>query len=184
MKSKQLKNKYIALLRGINVGGHHKVPMQILQKELVNLDFANIITLLNSGNVIFETNLSGIDELEMSIAQNLENRFGFPVPVLIRKAEDILDMLNFDPFKNIDLTKDTRLYVSFLKQEPGTDIALPWISDDKSFQILAIKDKSVFSVLDLLNASSIKGMEILEKLFGKEITTRNWNTINKIIAKL
>jgi uncharacterized protein (DUF1697 family) len=120
----------------------------------------------------------------MTIAKRLEKLFGFPVPVLLRMAEDILAIQKLAPFKNIEVTKNIRFYVSFLKQEPRIEIILPWISDDKTFQILDIKNKAIFSVLDLSNTSSIKGIEILEKLFGKEITTRNWNTISKIVAKL
>jgi len=48
------KEKYVAFLRGINVGGHHKVPMADLRKELEKLGFENVMTLLNSGNIIFE----------------------------------------------------------------------------------------------------------------------------------
>ena len=63
MNNNPVLHKYVALLRGINVGGHHKVPMAELRKELENLGFTNIVTILNSGNVIFETSKMGIDEM-------------------------------------------------------------------------------------------------------------------------
>lgn len=181
MKSDQLPHRYIALLRGINVGGHHKVPMAGLRKGLAKLGFTNITTVLNSGNVIFETTEADINKLEQIITEKLEKLFGFPVPTILTKAENILHIQNFNPFKNIKVTKNIRLYVSFLKQKPGVHLNLPWVSKDNSYRILNIKDRIVFSVLDLSFNKTPKVMETLEQTFGKEITTRNWNTISKII---
>ena len=176
--------KYLALLRGINVGGRHKVPMADLQKQLAKLGVTGIVTLLNSGNVVFDAPETDIDTLESKIAAHLEKSFGFPVPVLLRSAEEILRIQHLDPFKSIEVTKDTRFYVSFLKKVPTVGIKLPWASDDESFRILDIRDRTIFSVLDVSVTGTPDGMEALERMFGKEITTRNWNTIAKIVSKL
>jgi len=82
--------KYVAFLRGINVSGHHKVPMAELRKELTKLGFTNVITLLNSGNVIFESSSDDAELLEKTIAEHLEKVFGFQIPVLIRNAAGYL----------------------------------------------------------------------------------------------
>ncbi len=78
-------NKYIAFLRGINVSGHHKVPMLQLRKEMEFLNFTKVSTLLNSGNIIFESNISNEEYLEKLISNHLEKTFGFPIPTIIRK---------------------------------------------------------------------------------------------------
>ena len=182
MKSK--KEKYVAFLRGINVGGHHKVPMAELRKELEQLGFEKVITLLNSGNIIFETNPSDIKTLEKTISGHLEKAFGFLIPTIIRKSETIDQLLTDDPFKAIQLTKDIRLYVSFLKDEVLSNIELPWTSPDASFKIIRVSDKIIFSVLDLSVSKTTKAMEALENTFGSDITTRNWNTIVRIEKKL
>ena len=176
--------KYVAFLRGINVGGHHKVPMKELKDILQNMGFKNIITLLNSGNVIFETNQAKISELESQIAQQLNSSFGFPIPVIIRSAENLKQLILSNPFSGIEITNETRLYISFLRNKPQTDLLLPWISEDKSFHILQIDGANIISVLDLGIGKTVKGMEALEKLFGKDITTRNWNTILRIGYKV
>lgn len=175
--------KFVAFLRGINVGGHHKVPMQELKQVLQNMGFENIITLLNSGNVIFEAKPTEIAELESLIAQQLNSSFGFPIPVIIRSAENLEELITSDPFKGIDFTKETSLYLSFLRKSPQTEIPLPWVSEDNSFRILNIHGADIISVLDLNVGKTVKGMDNLEKLFGKDITTRNWNTILKIWEK-
>lgn len=175
------KEKYVAFLRGINVGGHHKVPMADLSKELEKLNFENIETLLNSGNIIFD---AINDNLEKKISEHLEKSFGFPIPTIIRKSEMIYELVSNNPFKDVKLTKDTRLYVSFLRKKDNTELKLPWKSSDNSYEIIGKSDKTILSVLDLSVSKTPKGMEALEKYFGKDITTRNWNTIERIEKKL
>lgn len=175
---------YIAFLRGINVGGHHKVPMADLRSELESLDFHNVVTLLNTGNIIFDTQEKDLIGLQKKIAAHLEQVFGFRIPTLLKTAEMTLDLLKREPFSQIQLTKETRLYVSFLWNDPTLELDLPWTNMDGSYSILELYDNTIISVLDLAITGTPKGMESLEKRFGKEMTTRNWNTILKIEKKL
>ena len=175
--------KYVAFLRGINVGGHHKVPMAELRGVMAAMKFEQVETLLNSGNVIFSAPEKDVDTLEGEIAARLETEFGFQVPVLVRKGEEILQFYLRDPFQKIEATPDSRFYVSFLKLHPQ-EIELPWISEDQSFEIFEIQNRIVCSVLRLPETGTTKGMESLEKIFGRNITTRNWNTLERIAAKL
>lgn len=175
---------YIAFLRGINVGGHHKVPMADLRKELEHMSFQKVTTLLNSGNVIFEAQPSEDAVLSERIAERLEKVFQFPVPTIVVPADSILELLNDDPFKDEVLSKEKRGYVSFLQQKPNTNIQLPWISEDTSLKILRVNSKRICSHLDLSKVKTPEAMNILEKLYGKQMTTRNWNTIMRIADKL
>lgn len=184
MHSKKITERYVAFLRGINVGGHHKVPMSDLKKELEKLGFKNIITLLNSGNVLFDAISNDIEKLEKTITTHLEKSFGFPIPTIIRKSEMIIELFHNKPFKTIKVTKDIRLYVSFLKENREPNLKLPWVSSDNSYKIIDIKDKTICSFLDLSISKTPKAMRELEQFFGKNITTRNWNTIDRIVKKL
>ena len=172
--------KYVAFLRGINVGGHHKVPMADLRSELEKMDFKNIGTILNSGNILFETNRCPSENI---ISNRLETVFGFPIPILIRKFEEIVKMFNDHPFENMEVTKDLRLYVSFLRNEVDAKLSLPWKSEDGSYTIIAQKEKAIYSTLDLVLSRTPKAMDAVEKYYGKDITTRNWNTIKRIMTK-
>lgn len=183
MKPKIATQTYVAFLRGINVGGHHKVPMADLKSELESLGFEKIITILNSGNILFDTKTNSIANIEERISTHLENYFGFPIPTIVRKAVAINQLFKLDIFKAFVPTKDIRFYVSFLKHDKAFNQQLPWTSLDKSFIILAKKDKAIFSILDLSVSKTSKAMEVLEQYYGKEITTRNWNTILRIIKK-
>ncbi|NAS32595.1 DUF1697 domain-containing protein [Flavobacteriaceae bacterium R38] len=177
-------NKYIAFLRGINVGGHHKVPMADLRKTLESLGFKNVITLLNSGNIIFYTTINNTGELEKLISEHLEKNFGFSIPTIIRSAKTILELFNNAPFQDIELHKDIRLYISLLRKNTVSDLEIPWTSPDNSYHIIEKKDKDILSVLDISVTKTPKAMEVLEKAFGSDITTRNWKTIERIIKKL
>lgn len=158
--------------------------MAVLKKEMISLGFKNVETLLNSGNVIFESSGAEDENWEALISSHLEKTAGFPVPVMVRKPALILDLVQNNPFKGINLTESIRLYFSFLKERPGTVPKLPWKSADDSYEILEIRDNTVCSVLDVAVTGTPKGMDELENIFGKNITTRNWNTIKKIADKL
>ena len=177
-------HQFVAFLRGINVGGNHKVPMEQLKIEMTKLGYKDVVTILNSGNVVFKAPIAKEHIIELAISSHLEKVFGFKIPTLIRSNEVISSLLLNDPFKGIAVTKDVRLYVSFLKDPAQTIITLPHISADSSFKIISVEEKVVCSVLDLSLNSSPKAMDALEILFGKNITTRNWNTVVKVMAVL
>lgn len=175
---------YIAFMRGINVGGRHKLPMAELKTLMTKWGYTNIITVLNSGNIVFEAPKEPIEKLELKLSTQIEKHFGFPVPVLIRTAEEIVQIIQLKVFDKIPETKDTRFYVSFLKEPPIQKLKTPWATEDGCYQILKITDQTIFSYLDVGVTQTTKGMEELERIFGKGITTRNWNTIQKVAGLL
>ena len=179
MKDELKKSVWVAFLRGINVGGHHKVPMAELKATLASMGFSDIKTRLNSGNVIFTTDSTEIAAVEEHIAEVLEKQFGFPIPILIRKMDAIKDVISEDPFANIQKYKDLQLYATFVRHHPLDTSG--WSSPDGSFQVLGAKDRMIFSSLDLSRSRTVNAMKLLEMKYTKDITTRNWNTILKLV---
>jgi uncharacterized protein (DUF1697 family) len=173
---------YAAFLRGINVGGHKLVSMQKLKKVFESLGFKNVQTLLASGNVVFEAqSLSGA-ALGPIIEEKLKNIFGHEIGVLIRTIDELKRLSESQPFKGIDVTPQTRLYVTFLSEKSKSSLKIPYASPDKSFRILRLSTREVCSVLILSPASrSVDVMNVLEKEFGHKITTRNWNTVVRVL---
>lgn len=88
---------WVALLRGINVGGHHKVPMAELRRLLAELGCADPKTLIQSGNAVFEAEGTA-GELEDRLSEGIEQRFGFSVPVLVRSRQAYLAQLDRCPY--------------------------------------------------------------------------------------
>jgi uncharacterized protein (DUF1697 family) len=173
--------RYIVLLRGINVGGHKKIKMADLRAMLTTLGFANVKTVLASGNVGLDADRSDTAALKATIEGGIESTFGFTVSVIVFPREQVETLVKSDPFAGIEVTQDTRLYVTFLPEPPQTTLEIPYESPDADFTILRVTDTEVCSVLTLTPKSrSVDSMNILETEFGKNITTRNWNTVVKL----
>lgn len=152
----------ITFLRGINVGGHHKVAMADLKAFYEELGHFDVITLLNSGNVVSSPG-DGAVVSEEELGEALEERFGFSIPVVVRSNEYIQQIFESSPFDEVEVKKSTRLYVTFIWGE---------------------KAGEVYSVVDLEDRSTVDAMAEVEKKYDKKVTTRNWNTIKRIVSKL
>ncbi len=172
---------FVALLRGINVGGNKKVPMADLKKLLTKLGFENVSTLLNSGNASFDAKISDAKKLTLQLEKALQDFFGFPIPVIVRTKKELEALKKADPFKGIKVTADTRLYVTFLTEKPTSKLKIPYVSPGKEFRILQVTSGEVLSVLNVKDMGSVDAMAIVEKEFGKNVTTRNWNTVEKLL---
>lgn len=180
----QNQNKYVALLRGINVGGNKKVPMAGLKSLLESQGFTQVQTLLNSGNVVFESVKNEPINLASKLSAAIESKFGFPVPVIVQTAEAINSLIDLNPFSHLEVHKDIRMYITFLSNSavPGKmpEPEYPWSTPDNSFTILGKKEDAVISVLDVSKIKTPDAMMVLEKIYSKDITTRNWKTVLKI----
>ena len=175
--------RFVALLRGINVGGNKKVPMADLKSMLEKMKFGNVEALLASGNVLFDSEENDVKTLRKQIETQLEKTFSFPVPTLIRTFAELEKLKKSDPFKNIRVTPETRLYVTFLSEKPTSTLKIPYVSPDGNYTIIRVSDSEICSVLTVTkDHGTIDAMSILEKEFGKQITTRNWNTVEKMIG--
>jgi uncharacterized protein (DUF1697 family) len=171
---------YTALLRGINVGGHKKVPMADLKKAFEKMGIENVHTLRASGNVVFEAADKNTDALAKKITAMLESTFKFSIPVILRRLSEIQNIIDENPFKEIIPAPDLRLYVTFLKEKPKGGLNIPYSAEGESFKIISIKDNAVYTVVDLSKTKTVDMMSFLEKEFGKNITTRTWDTVVKI----
>ena len=169
-------NKYVAFLRGINVGGNKKVPMKELIECFEKMGFTNIHTLLASGNVVFE----GKEAFLSNVESNLEKTFGFPIDTIIFPSSNIKDIINSQPFINVEYTPNKIFYLTFFREITKSNILIPYSTNDGSFHILKISNNAIFSVVEKDKTGTVQAMKILEKQFGKQLTTRNFNTVKKL----
>jgi len=173
---------YVAFLRGINVGGHKPVPMHKLKEAFEGLGFTNVRTLLVSGNVVFEAAVTSSATLKKRIEEKLKKSFGFEIGTLIRTLGELRKLSRSQPFKGGTVTPQTRLYVTFLSEKPKGTLKIPYESADGHFRILFALPKEVCSVLTLSPTSRTADlMAVIEKEFGKNVTTRNWNTVERVL---
>lgn len=172
-------SKFIAFLRGVNVGGGNRVPMKELKKCFEDMGFNNVKTLLNSGNVVFEGDKKDVS----NIPNKLEKEFGFSIETLIYPFLDIEKIIQSNPFEGIEASKEIKLYLSFYTEIKKSNIKIPYLDEKKGIQILKITDKAIISVVDLKKSGTIELMKLLDQEFGKKLTTRNYNTVSKLITK-
>ena len=174
-----MSTRYVAFLRGINVG-KRRVKNDALGKVFDDLGFENVKVLIASGNVLFDADRQAESTLTKKVEAALERALGFDVSVMLRSVSELQAMLDRDPFKGIEVTKQTRHYVTLLAEKTKSAMKLPYASEDDRFRILSRSDREVYSVLTVEEgARTVDLMAILEKEYGKGATTRNWNTIQK-----
>jgi len=98
--------RYISILRGINVSGQKKIKMADLTSLYELLSFRNVVTYIQSGNVIFDAETKDKAELKARIEETIEKRYKFHVPVEIRTNREIENIIKNSPFRSIDLVED------------------------------------------------------------------------------
>jgi uncharacterized protein (DUF1697 family) len=151
---------YVAFIRGIgpenpNMHGHK------LKEFFEELGFKNVKAVLSSGNVIFESDSKDKKYLENLIEANLPKMLGFKKTTIVRSYDELKKIFNSDPFSGTEDTPTSRLNVTFIRN-----------------------GKEVFSIIDTLNIGTVKIMSDLEKKHGREITTRTWKTVGRILKKM
>ena len=171
--------RYVALLRGI-APLNPNMRNDKLRGVFEKLGFANVRTVISSGNVIFESPSRSVRKLEESIENALPKELGFKSTTIIRSQKQIQKLVDENPFKGMEHSQKSSLNVTFLKKRRKTDIKFPYKVDNRDYTLLGMYDGAICSVIDLTSAKTPDLMVWLEKKFGKEITTRTWKTVERI----
>jgi uncharacterized protein (DUF1697 family) len=172
--------RYVAFLRGINLG-KRRVSKEKLAEVFGELGFENVKTLIASGNVVFDAENQADSTLTKTIQDGLQAALGFKVDTMIRSMAEVEALLDSEPFAGIEVTKQTRLYVTLLAAKTASILKLPHVEKDGALQILSRTDREVFAVVTVSEGrGTVDAMGLIEKEYGKAATTRNWNTIQKL----
>jgi uncharacterized protein (DUF1697 family) len=177
--------RYVAFLRGINVGGHNLVRKDELKKAFAPLGFGNVRTIAASGNVAFEAPPDEPGALARKIEKNLEKGFGREIGVIVRTADELCGMVAADPFQKMKMTADVKLYVTFLAEKAKGDFKIPHQSPNGDFRVLKVSGGEIFSMVNIAKGGrTLDAMKYIEKEFGGSVTTRNWSTIKKVLEMI
>jgi uncharacterized protein (DUF1697 family) len=162
--------------------GRRAVKMAELRRTFESLKLTNVTTILASGNVVFESNVRDVLPLARTIERTLKGRLGYDVSVVLRTADQLKAVVRSKPFEGVTVTQRTKFLVTLLSERPHRSFRTPYASPERDFEILRVSPTAVFSVVTLApNKHSSGIMSFLEREFGAGITTRNWNTILKIL---
>ena len=170
--------KYVAFLRGINVGGRTSIKMEKLREVFASLGFQNIKTYIQSGNVIFETDETNGDKLSAKIESAVEKEF-FKTNVMVRSAEEIRDAVKNNPFAGEEF--DEKLFhLVFLSEKLPDEKAEMLLSNNRETEKFAVRNREVYCLLRDGVADSLLGKKYIDNKLKTPATARNWRTVNKI----
>ena len=166
----------VALLRGVNVGGKNKVPMAELKQELTDLGLEDVVTYIQSGNVVFRT--SDKATAAAKIEKRIKAKYGLRVAVILRTRPELERIAKANPFRRADTSK---VHVLFLADRPKASATKQLDPDRSPPDEFAVKGREVY--LHLPNGAGRSKLTIgyLEKQLGVAGTQRNWNTLLKLI---
>ena len=170
---------YVALLRGLNVGGNSSLPMKELVSQLENLGLRNVRTYIQSGNAVFQSEEEDAPVLSNKIRAAIKKSRGFEPQVLLLEPEEIERAVESNPFPEAESEPKT-LHAHFLASTPkNPDLdALESIKSDRERFVL--KD-GVFYLHAPDGIGRSKLAANAEKLLGVSATARNWRTVRKLM---
>ena len=174
--------KYVALLRGVNVGGNRKVGMQRLKALFERMGMAAVQTYINSGNVIFGSNGAEAGDLVAQLESAIQREFGFPVMVLVRSAENLQAVADALPDSWVD-GSEAKCDVMFLRDEIDGEDALNQLTikpdiDDVRYVPGAILWRADRAKLTRSGMMKLAGTELYANM-----TVRNCNTVRNLAAR-
>ncbi len=173
---------YISMLRAINVGGQNKIPVAELKRLYQALNFSNIETYVQSGNLVFDTDNQDAAYIADLIETQIEGAYGANIAVFVRDAADFRRILNSNPFLTGRSEPASFLHVTFLDAVPTpsqwAQLKAPENIDDEFFpgiQEVFLFTPTGYGRTKLTNA-------FFERKLGMPATTRNWNTVQALYA--
>lgn len=166
--------RYAAFLRGV-MPMNCKMPA--LKAAFEAAGFTDVKTVLGSGNVVFDARSTSEQALEQRAEAAMQERLGKAFFTIVRPIEHLRQLLATDPYKRFKVSPKAKRIVTFLRGRPKAKIALPVELDGA--RILAMTDREIFSAY-LPNPKGPVFMALIDKTFGKDVTTRTWDTVAKV----
>lgn len=174
-------NIYISILRGINVTGKKLIKMKDLRELYASLNFQNIISYIQSGNVIFAHTEKKAAKLQQKISEQIMAIYGFEVSVIVLPLQDLKQIIASNPF-----TKDTDknhkfLHVTFFSTK-SSNVDLQRIESKKmNREDIVITEKAAYLYCPEGYGKTKLNNSFLENVLKTTATTRNWKTVNKLL---
>ncbi|TMV50762.1 DUF1697 domain-containing protein [Paenibacillus mesophilus] len=173
---------YIALLRGINVNGQKLIKMDHLKSIFESMPVSRVRTYIQSGNVLFEVEDRGTDQIRESIESKLKDALGYKVDVVVRTKDELELTVADNPFEEDGAPDDGKIYVSFLSEKPTAEALRVLASFQSDVDEYRVAGREVYIRCRGQYGKSLFSNNFLEKKLGVIATTRNWQTVNKLVS--
>lgn len=175
-------NKYISILRGINVSGSKMIKMEALRKLYEDLKFKNVKTYIQSGNVVFEDKAANSKVLEQRIKKKILDVFGFDVPVMVKETSELIVVLKNNPFVNKRNEDVTKLHVTFLSDEPDETLLAKIREKQYDPDEYIISGTAIYLFCPNGYGNTKLNNNFFENKLKVTATTRNWKTVNELVS--
>jgi uncharacterized protein (DUF1697 family) len=169
--------QYIALIRGINVGGV-VLKMEDLKKILEYIGFKNVATYIQSGNALFESRESNKRKMEAEIAQEIKNKIDRDVVVIVKTVGELRRIAEAHPLAGLGDEKN--LYVTVLSHDPAASDIEILMETMNEVDRHEVANRAVYSYYGQGFGNSKRSNNFIEKILKVSATTRNWATIKKL----
>lgn len=174
--------QYIALLRGINVSGQKKINMADLVNHCEDLDFQEVSTYIQSGNLLFKSSTQDESKLANLLQDKIKQEYGFEVPVLVINKEQLVTVFKQLPFEKIDIASEgNKVLISFLNTVPETEKLNHLLSYVKPPEKLVTSQKVIYLHCPNGYGKTKLSNNFIESKLKVIATTRNLKTIEKLI---
>jgi uncharacterized protein (DUF1697 family) len=173
--------KYVALLRGINVGGRKPIKMGALKDCLEREGFESVATYIQSGNVIFEAGKKGDAQLTGPIERALSASFGFEVPVVLQSASQLKAVVDGAP-ANWSRRSDLRRNIAFLKRPLTSKQALKDVEVKEGVDVVTPGKGVLYMSTVMTSLGSSRLTKLVTKKIYRQMTIRSYNTCQKVLA--
>ena len=170
---------YVALLRGINVGGHHKIPMAELRSLCTEMGLRDVQTYIQSGNLVFSSEESEAT-IEDALEPSIERRFGHEISVIVRRADDWAAFVESNPFPEVGETDPKRLALGIAKATPNSRAIKDLRERAAHGEQLAQTGEALWVHFPDGVAKSKLSPDLMTRLVGSPVTMRNWRTVLKL----
>lgn len=171
---------YLALLRGINVGGANKVPMRDLRALLEDLGYENVRTYLQSGNVLLDGRSATSRKLATEIEDAISNAFDLTIPVIVRTQRELEHVATGNPWPT-EGVKPSSLHVMFLAGSASAKAVKTLDFDRSPPDEFNVKGREIFLRFPNGSGRSKLTIDYFERKLGTQATARNWNTVVKVL---
>jgi uncharacterized protein (DUF1697 family) len=171
---------YVGLMRGINVGGKNRLPMKELTKVFVAAGCMDVRTYIQSGNVIFRAAAHVGAGLPVTITSEIARQFGYSVPLVLRTAAEIGDVLSNNPFRVAGVSDD-ELHVLFLADVPARRSVADLDPDRSPPDAFAVRGREVYLRLPNGAARTKLTNAYFDSTLATKSTGRNWRTVTKLV---
>ncbi len=174
--------RYVAFLRGINVSGQKKIPMDELRNLFTGIGGKAVQTYIQSGNVIFDHESANMKHLEGQLVAAIRSRYGFEVSILLKTPEQLQDIVSRNPYTEKNLPDSWNMYFVFLASVPSENLQRSLQQESFEGEACMVSNECVYLICKRGMGKARLNNNLVEKRLKVAATTRNHRTVLKVLT--